>query len=91
MQAGHFLPGRKNAVLYCEVGVHSQCFNCNITLKSNWPEYLEYMKQEYGISVVNQLMARRRETVQMKASDHIAVYEKYKQKVADLKKQRGIL
>ena len=44
IQAGHFIPGRKNSVLFSEVGVHGQCSWCNGSdlggLKGNWPGYL---------------------------------------------------
>jgi len=37
LQAGHFIPGRRNAVLFSEEGVHPQCYHCNIGLNGNWP------------------------------------------------------
>ena len=78
MQAGHFIPGRKNAVLYSEMGVNPQCYRCNMILKGNWPEYLKYMTHRYGQTVVNQLLQKSRQVVQMKTHDHLAVFEKYR-------------
>ena len=56
-QAGHFIPGRGNSILFDERGVHAQCYNCNHTLKGNWTEYLPYMKRRYGQDVVDELLA----------------------------------
>ncbi len=39
LQAGHFIPGRRAAILFEETGVHGQCYWCNSNngLKGNWP------------------------------------------------------
>lgn len=78
MQAGHFIPGRKNAVLYSVIGVHPQCYRCNIILNGNWPEYLAFMTKTYGKKIVDGLLVLSRQVIQMKAHDHLEVYEKYK-------------
>ena len=46
VQAGHFVPGRGNSILFDERGVHAQCYNCNVNLKGNWPEYMRYMIED---------------------------------------------
>ena len=77
MQAGHFIPGRKNAVLYSPFGVHPQCYRCNIILNGNWPDYYAFMDKTYGGGMIDVLLKLSNEVVQMKAHDHMAVYEKY--------------
>lgn len=88
LQAGHFIPGRKNAVLYCEIGVNSQCYVCNITLKGRWPEYMRFMTDKYGHETVNKLLERSRSVVQMSAVDHMEVAEKYQEKFNSLFNER---
>ncbi len=56
-QAGHFVPGRKNSILFHEKCVHGQCYNCNITLKGNWPGYFKFMTEKYGEDVIWDLIA----------------------------------
>ena len=48
LQAGHFIPGRHNANLFSEKGVHAQCYNCNINLKGNTLEYRRQLIKLYG-------------------------------------------
>ena len=79
-QAGHFIPGRKNAVLYSEEGTHAQCYNCNMNLQGNWPGYYQFMKEKYGQKVIDRLLEDSKEIVQMKAVDHLEVAEKYRLK-----------
>ena len=56
LQAGHFQPGRKNQFLFDEKQVNGQCYYCNITLKGNWPAYLEYMVKRYGQKEVDKML-----------------------------------
>lgn len=49
-QAGHFVPGRTNNILFDERIVHSQCSRCNEYLGGNHWEYRKFMKSKYGYS-----------------------------------------
>ena len=66
IQAGHFIPGRHNAILFDERGCHGQCAYCNDHLKGNWVPYLKFMQARYGQAVVDELMARDKESVSWK-------------------------
>lgn len=48
LQAGHFIPGRHNAVLFHEDLVHPQCYSCNFFLGGNPREYDKFMREKYG-------------------------------------------
>jgi len=48
LQAGHFIPGRHNANLFSEKGVHAQCYNCNINLRGNSLVYRRKIIELYG-------------------------------------------
>jgi len=48
MQAGHFLPGRIDAVLFDEKGVNAQCYRCNMLLQGVWPAYYRAMQGMHG-------------------------------------------
>jgi hypothetical protein len=76
-QAGHFIDGRSNAVLFSEKGVHGQCYHCNVGLKGNKLEYWLFMERTYGRKVIDQLMAESKIMVQYKTHDFIAIAEKY--------------
>lgn len=84
IHAGHFVPGRHNAVLYDERNCHPQSFIENVRRGGNWPAYERFMLEKYGPEVVQELKDKDREIVQMTAADHLAVAEVYRGKVAGL-------
>jgi hypothetical protein len=62
MQAGHFIDGRNNTVLFCETGVHPQCMRCNIFLKGNKIEYYKFMQKNFGEEMIDELRFRAKQT-----------------------------
>jgi hypothetical protein len=68
-QAGHFIAGRKNAILFDEKCCHGQCYNCNHTLKGNWPGYMEFMLNRYGRPTVDKLLRQNKSVVKFTVSD----------------------
>ena len=77
-QAGHFIPGRGNAILFDERGVHGQCYNCNINLKGNWPEYMRFMMDKYGRDVVDELLRLKKTVRKFTVIELQELYKKYK-------------
>ena len=84
MQAGHFIPGRRNGYLFHEDQVHAQCFRCNINLKGNWPVYLERMREDFGKVIVEEMIKHRRDVVQFKVFELLEKIEIYKEKLKKL-------
>lgn len=84
MQAGHFIPGRRNAYLFDEDQVNAQCYNCNINLKGNWPAYYEEMVSRHGKEKVDKMISRRSEIKKYSHKDLEEICETYKQKAKDL-------
>lgn len=58
LQAGHFVPGRSNAILFEENGVHPQCARCNYN-EGNGPEYFIFMEKNYGRDEIDRLRRLR--------------------------------
>lgn len=83
LQAGHFIPGRNNAVLFSEEGVHPQCYGCNIGKGGNWPSYYEWMKKMYGLEVIDELIRKSHETVKYTAQDYLDIEKLYKEKIKE--------
>lgn len=52
IQAGHFIPGRKGWILFCEEVINPQCSRCNRWLSGNWANYYEYMVKKHGLMKV---------------------------------------
>ena len=84
LQAGHFIPGRKNAFLFDENQVHAQCFRCNGPLKGNWVEYIKNLTLELGKDTVDEMINRKYEIKQLKSHDLITLKETYKGKLEAL-------
>lgn len=84
IQAGHFIPGRSNAVLFSELGVHGQCWQCNEYKHGAPDKYLEFMLRVYGQEVIDKLLEESHKTVKYKAWDYDEIAEKYKQKTNDI-------
>ena len=66
IEAGHFIPGRHNSILYDVRAIHGQCSYCNDYLKGNWVPYRDYMVRMYGVDMVEDLIRRDREIVSYK-------------------------
>ena len=88
-QAGHFIPGRGNAILYVEEGCHAQCYNCNVTLKGNWPAYMRFMLALCGKETVDSLLALDKTIIKYTPVDLEAIRDTYKQKYEDLLKEKS--
>ena len=84
LQAGHFIDGRNNAVLFSEKGVHAQCYACNVRLHGNKVKYWLYMEQTYGHDVIDELIAESNQQVIYSREDFDEIAEKYKQKTVQL-------
>jgi len=84
-QAGHFVPGRSNAVLFDERCIHGQCYNCNINLKGAHIPYRKFMIKKYGLAITEEIEDNYYKTVKYTTSDLEDMIEEYKMKLKELK------
>ena len=78
MQAGHFVAGRGNGILFDERGVHPQCYVCNIKKHGNLLEYYELMEKKFGRDTMSELRILAKTPRQLRRSDYEEIYLKYK-------------
>lgn len=78
LQAGHFIPGRHNMILFDERGCHPQCYRCNIPLKGNPRAYDAFMRKTYGVKVIKELERLDRQDKQFTPKELEILIEKYK-------------
>ena len=76
--AGHFIPGRHNSVLFSERGVNGQCKQCNVYRDGNSAKYLDFMLKEYGQKEVDELLEQKNLTVKYTREDYDEIRDKYK-------------
>ena len=84
LQAGHFIPGRRNSILFDERGVHIQCERCNKWLYGNPIQYYDYMKRTYGQKIIDELYKKAKEEKQFTVPELKRLYEYYKAKLQSL-------
>ena len=84
VQAGHFVIGRGNAILFDEKGTNAQCYNCNILHKGRWPEYMDFMLKEYDMKVVTDLLRLNKTVRKYTPVELEELKDKYREMYKDL-------
>lgn len=56
LQAGHFIPGRMDSILFEPTCVHAQCYRCNMRRQGEWVKYYRFMQKKYGQAQIDWLM-----------------------------------
>ena len=83
-QAGHFIAGRTNALLFDEDIVHLQCYACNICNHGEQLEYYYYMKRHYTEDQILEMRKLRYQTVKYTTDELLQIADKYKEKTEEL-------
>jgi hypothetical protein len=68
-QAGHFIGGRGNAVLFDERLVHVQCYRCNKELRGNYVSYTLFMLTKHTIREIEEFQALKHKVVKFNVTD----------------------
>lgn len=84
MQAGHFVQGRHNEVLFDERNVHPQCYACNCCKHGNLIPYYEFMSTNYGLGVIEELKTLDKQNKQFTISELEEIKEKYSKLLKEL-------
>jgi hypothetical protein len=80
VQAGHFIPGRRNAILFDERGVHAQCYICNVRFKGNWTGYYSFMLSRYGQAVIDDMIRKEKQIKQFMVHELLELADTYTSK-----------
>ena len=86
LQAGHFIPGRHNANLFSERGVHAQCVSCNRYHGGRPLEYRRQIIKLYGEGSDEELEKEARATRKFTISELRELKEYYKSKLEEVEK-----
>lgn len=87
LQAGHFIPGRHNIILFDERLVHPQCYHCNCFLFGNPREYDKFMRKKYGdekVAEFDKLGKYRGNIKQFTVEELNKLYDNYSKKLKQL-------
>jgi len=92
LQAGHFISGRGNAVLFDDRLVYSQCVGCNRNPPygkgGNYVEYFRFMLDEVGLEEIDKFRALKHETRNYKEQDFRDIEQLYKKRTKELEDER---
>lgn len=92
LQAGHFIDGRHNAILFDERNVHPQCVYCNIYNKAGHKvQYTLFIIDKYGRETVEELERLNKTERKFYKFELQEMLESYKKKVADLCSMKSLL
>lgn len=84
IQAGHFIGGRGNSVLFDEKIVNGQCYVCNIMKSGNYDSYNLYMLNKYGGDRVIEMLRKKKDIVKYTTADYKDIIELYKNRLNSL-------
>lgn len=79
MQAGHYVDGRNNSVLFDERIVWPQCMPCNVFKRGNKIKYSAFLSKKFGYSIhqLNALDNMKFETKKTGIADYQDIIDKY--------------
>ena len=82
--AGHFIPSRRDSILFEETNCHLQCRKCNRFEQGAWVEYESAMLLKYGPKEVDRLKSLKFTTVKLRESNYREIADKYRKKYKEL-------
>jgi hypothetical protein len=89
MHAGHFIPGRRMAMLFVEENVHPQCNHCNTFLSGNVTEYERFIVSNYGVDVLESLRKLRHSQHKYTREELADMRDGYKARIKKQEKRLG--
>ncbi len=87
---GHFFGRRFLGTRFNEQNCHACCVPCNTYQNGNLMAYEEHLRREYGESVIDKLSMLKNTLTKFAPYEIEEMKEEYKQKVKELKKEKGL-
>lgn len=84
LQAGHFVGGRTNSVLFNEDIVFPQCVHCNIFLRGNYQAYTLFMIDTAGRDNVDKYLDLKNKTLKLSNQDLKNIESYYQKKIDNM-------
>lgn len=88
LQAGHFISGRHNSVLFDERNVHPQCYRDNVCKHGDLLNYRDFMVKKYGEDVIAELRRLDRENKKFTRTELEKLKKYYKKKLNELETRK---
>jgi hypothetical protein len=78
LQAGHFIQGRRNSVVFDLRHIYPQCVKCNVFMHGNLVNYYPFMIKKHGEKVIEELKELNRQDRQFTVPELGELLAKYK-------------
>ncbi len=85
LQAGHYIGGRRDNILFIDDIIHIQCIGCNYYKQGNYLEYKKYMINRYGEEKVERLENMKWIKKSLSLLELKALEQDYKNKLRELR------
>src|SRR3990167_1129532 len=89
LQAGHFVQGRHNMVLFDLKNTQVQCYVCNVVKHGNLLEYYDYMLNNYGRDVIKELRSLDKQNKQFTSLELLEKITFYQTALKELNQTYG--
>ena len=89
LDAGHFIPGRRNAVLFDVMCIRLQCNYCNVIMHSQPTIYKKKMIQLYGEKWVEERRRRAKRTIPNNKIDFVKLRAGIKRMTGKIYRKHG--
>jgi|GEM_PF-1819040 len=81
IHTGHFVPGRSGSILFDERNVSPQCWHCNIHRHGATAEYRQWMVDQWGETVIEELQQKRHEPCHLTRVDLVDKWLHYSERL----------
>lgn len=78
LQASHFIPGRRNSILFLEENCHAACYVCNVLKHGALEEYYPFMLSKYGQETIDRIKRLKNEIFKPTREYYESLIAKYK-------------
>jgi hypothetical protein len=90
LQAGHWVDGRKNSILFDRRGIWPQCSKCNVALNGNKIEYSKFMSEKVGVDVMEELRIQKWKDISWTADELEDRIDAYRIELKRLVKEKPV-
>ncbi len=77
LHASHFIPSRRNSILFLEENCHPGCYVCNIMRHGALEDYYPFMLARYGQETIDRIKRLKNEIFKPTREYYEALIEKY--------------
>lgn len=90
--AGHFVPGRGNEVLYDDTHIFPQCAGCNCKGGGEQYKFGVFLQKKYGYSQydLDEILSMRHRIRKFTLDELRIINKRYKEEIKFLKEKKGI-